>query len=266
MTIRANFKKSRYVLSSVRNPLRTIRSLSKFSEDGFSELDICFKDGSHFESLPIGAAWMMISYYYWSHRKECYSRDDLSALHSVGVEIYSKLEEKCRKWVPDLWNLQGTHGITFMLVRKFKPHLIVETGIAHGYSARIILEALRLNSGGKLISVEIADEVDVCGSKLAPGWLVPYELRDNWKVITGDSIKMLGEINETPDIFIHDSWHAEAHMLNEYRWASRHLKPSGILISDDIDRNMAWRKFHKEQPDFRTYIESATTGVSLKRN
>ncbi len=54
-------------------------------------VDACFNDGSHCESEPIAAAWMMVSYYYWSHRKECYSRDCITALSLLGMEIYSKL-------------------------------------------------------------------------------------------------------------------------------------------------------------------------------
>ena len=48
------------------------------------------------------------------------------------------------------------------------------------------------------------------------------------------------------DIFIHDSLHTYDHMLFEYRTAWPHLRPGGILLSDDTDWNRAFPTFAAE--------------------
>lgn len=264
MPFRQNLSKSLTVFKCTRNPIKVARGLSRFRQDGFYEVDLEFKDGTKFSGVPVGAAWMLISYYYWSHGKACYSQSDLEVLHSLGQEIYSNLKKQCGHWVKEMWGLQGTHGIVFMLVRKLKPNLIIETGIAHGYSARIILEALKMNGKGKLVSMDISESLTLCEKTLTQGWLVPQEIRESWTPIVGDSRKVLESISEHPDIFIHDSAHNEEYMMSEYNWASRMLLPGGYLVSDDIDRSEAWVKFHHQNPGYERYVETYTTGVSIK--
>ena len=42
----------------------------------------------------------------------------------------------------------------YLLVRKYKPKVILETGVANGISTYFILKALHLNGSGKLISID----------------------------------------------------------------------------------------------------------------
>ena len=264
MNITKNIRKSIYVSNSLRRPLQTIRNLSKYREDGFKKIDLEFKNGSKFDSVNLGTAWMLTSYYYWSKRFGCFDPSDLNALNEVGNQIYFQVQQKFKTWRSGLWGLLGTHGIVFMMVRKFKPDTIIETGIAHGYSAEIILKALSLNGRGRLKSIDIDQKVHIEDIEVDVGWVVSPSLRDRWEVMIGDSKVLLDTITDQPDIFIHDSLHTEDHMLFEYSWAKNHLKTNGFLISDDIDRNRAWQIFHTTNKDFKEYLKTPTTGVSQK--
>jgi hypothetical protein len=48
------------------------------------------------------------------------------------------------------------------------------------------------------------------------------------------------------DLFYHDSLHTFEHMLWEYQTAWRFLRDGGILLSDDIFWNRAFRIFARE--------------------
>jgi hypothetical protein len=266
MTMSSNLKKSIYVYRSVKHPIKTIRDLAKFRDDGFKSIDLEFRRGFKFQNVSLGTAWMLISYYYWSNRFQVFNLDDMNQLNEIGSKIYSRLMKKFKTWPNDLWGLQGTHGIVFMLIRKFKPELTIETGIAHGYSAEVILTALSLNGKGRLQSIDIDEVVHLQNADLNIGWVVTPSFFPIWDKKIGDSKIILSNSGQIPDIFIHDSLHTKEHMLSEYYWAKEHLKPNGILISDDIDRNKAWKIFHRRNKEFKQYLRSATTGVSRKIN
>ena len=264
MDIVDNFRKLTYVMRSVNHWTNTARELSHWKENGLAQINLKFKDLQEFNNVTIGTAWAMISYYFWSHRINAYDRDDLRELYKVGEEIYSKIRQECKSWPYGGWGLQGTHGILFLVVRKYKPKLIVETGIASGYSSAIILMAMKLNTFGRLISIDIDNAVSICGIVKEIGWLVPDLLKQAWTKTIGSSKERLSEIKEPIDIFYHDSDHSKENMLSEFNWANAHLRKGGILVSDDIDWNSAWKDFLKANLSFRRIIETVSTGVALK--
>ena len=259
-----NIRKLSYSMRSVKNWVRTSRDLSQWKEDSLKQISLTFKDFQAFDNVTLGTAWAMISYYFWAHRMNAYDKEDLKELYSIGEEIYSKIKTECNTWPHGIWGLQGTHGILFLVVRKFKPNLIVETGIASGYSSTVILTAMRKNGSGRLISIDIQNKLDICGKTKEAGWLVPEELKENWTKTIGSSKEKLLEINEPIDIFYHDSEHSEENMTREFNWAKMHLKKGGILISDDIDWSNAWKRFLKANKSFKKIIGAVSTGVSVR--
>ena len=60
--------------------------------------------------------------------------------------------------------------------------------------------------------------------------------------------KLLKELG-TIDVFLHDSLHTYEHMMFEYTQAWRHLRVSGILMSDDVNEgwSLAFIDFCKER-------------------
>jgi predicted O-methyltransferase YrrM len=138
--------------------------------------------------------------------------------------------------------------LQYAAVRAFQPDIVVETGIANGVSSAYLLLALQMNGRGTLYSVGL-DEPKYLPSGKSLGWIVPRELQASWKLQVGDSRailpRLLAEIGST-DIFIHDSLHTYEHMLWEYRVAFPHLRPGGLLFSDDAMWNSAFPEFALE--------------------
>ena len=259
-----DLRKSYYVFMSTSKGYATSKVLSTWRENGLRRIDLTFKDGTECSNVPLGAAWSMISYYYWSHKLQSYNIQDLNDLKDIGLYIYKKIEETYDHWPKGGWGMQGTHGILYALIRRYKPEHLIETGIAHGYSATVILSAMKKNNMGTLTSVDNSDVIRFFGKEKDIGWLVPDELRSNWEIKIGLTKDVLPKLNSEFDAFYHDSDHSETNMLFEFRWADEHLKPNGLMISDDIDLNRAWKIFNQQHRNYKNIIKSATTGVSIK--
>lgn len=156
--------------------------------------------------------------------------------------------------------LDSKSQILYFLVRKLKPKIIVETGVAAGESTSYILQAISDNGFGKLYSIDLPFQWYIYGNhKLhldslpagkLPGYLVPEKLKKNWQLILGDTyeklpqlLKKLGNIN----IFLHDSEHSDKAMTFEYKTSWPHIEKGGLLLSDDVSYTKAFGKFLKNK-------------------
>jgi predicted O-methyltransferase YrrM len=138
--------------------------------------------------------------------------------------------------------------LQYAVVRAIKPKIVVETGVANGVSSAYLLLALQANGRGTLYSVGLNDPQYLPAGK-SLGWVVPQELRSTWKLLLGDSRTILPGLLDgidSTDIFIHDSLHTYEHMLWEYRAAYPHIRPGGLLFSDDAKWNSAFPEFALE--------------------
>ncbi|MCI0563286.1 MAG: class I SAM-dependent methyltransferase [Nitrososphaera sp.] len=131
----------------------------------------------------------------------------------------------------------------YALVLLCRPQSLVEIGVAEGVTSFYLLTGLKAVGGGHLTSIDLPG--------LTPEWQretgrsVPAELHARWSLVLGPSsfklprvLKGLGEI----DLAVHDGTHHAAAQIREYQLLWRHLKPGGILLSDDVD-NGAFAKF-----------------------
>jgi len=151
-------------------------------------------------------------------------------------------------------NLNTTFGKwIYCCIRVTKPDSVIETGVAHGYSSWIILNALHKNQKGKLYSIDLPnnDTNNDYNFKNQPetGWLVPEALKSRWELKLGDAKILLPEILnkiETLDVFFHDSDHSYEHMKYEFNTVNRFLKKGGILLSDDVHKNKAFSEYVNE--------------------
>lgn len=138
--------------------------------------------------------------------------------------------------------------LQYMAIRAFQPDTIVETGVANGVSSAHILLALQKNERGTLHSIGLNDPQYLpLGKSL--GWIVPEALKSRWNLLVGDSRDLLPSLLAklgTVDVFVHDSLHTYDHMLWEFRTAEPHLRPGGLLISDDAAWNSAFPEFCRE--------------------
>ncbi|MEP7265403.1 MAG: class I SAM-dependent methyltransferase, partial [Bacteroidota bacterium] len=148
-------------------------------------------------------------------------------------------------------NINTTFGKwIYCCVRVVKPKIIVETGVSHGSSSWIILNALHKNKTGQLISVDLPDNdlnsnYNFNGSAQT-GWLVPAELRNQWNLQLGDAKKILPQLLEKSkeiDLFFHDSDHSFEHMQWEFNTIFPYLIKDGLVLSDDVHQHAAFPEF-----------------------
>lgn len=129
------------------------------------------------------------------------------------------------------------------LTRHRKPLTIVETGVARGFTTRVILEALEANGAGRLFSIDLPPPLEAGRLANEAGAAVTDELKGRWTLIEGSSRRQLpGLLNDlgTIDLFVHDSRHTYRNMSFELRLAWRALAAGGFLVADDVHGNAAF--------------------------
>jgi hypothetical protein len=128
--------------------------------------------------------------------------------------------------------------------------------VANGVSTSYLLLALQKNGQGVLHSIGLDDPGYLPTGK-ALGWVVPDWLKSRWVPHIGDSRVLLPQVLRelgSIDIFIHDSLHTYEHMNWEYRTAYPHIRPGGLLFSDDALWNKAFQEFGSESGAARARI------------
>ena len=134
--------------------------------------------------------------------------------------------------------------LLYFLVKFSQPDVVVETGVANGFSSSYILLAIDSLSKGRLISIDYL--MMPWHTKEKVGQAIPEPLRKWHELIIGNSMTELRKLkNKTKhfDIFLHDSSHTYKHMMEEYQIAWPHLKNGGFLLSDDVSQNDAFLEF-----------------------
>ncbi len=138
--------------------------------------------------------------------------------------------------------------ILYILVRIYKPSVCLETGVFYGGNTCFILNALRRNNHGQLISIDlpannitsnqrhhlvgdsenIADGLDI-------GFLIHENLKIRWSLIRGDSHKEIPKIDKQIDLYIHDSEHSFHFIREEMLLILPKISENAVIIADDLD-------------------------------
>lgn len=230
--------------------------------------------------------------------------DDYLSQEYYFNQIHEKLSTLENKSIQPnrLGNIKGK--ILYSIVKSSMPTNIIETGVATGYSTSLILMALNENNYGLLNSIDypnyqsILEKIlrdlnckglartlltfdglkSVAGYILKSnyyhipkgkksGWVIPTELKDRWGLHIGISEKLLlNVINKVGSIelFFHDSDHSKSNMLFEFDTIWPHLKENGIIVSDDINLNDAFKEFCNKNVFKRAAIYNGSLGVIIK--
>lgn len=135
--------------------------------------------------------------------------------------------------------------VCYALVRLARPQVAVETGVAHGYSSAVILQALADNNqSGHLYSIDLPPFRP--GVTPFVGGAVPDRLRAQWELILGPDRQMLPPLLERlppVDFFHYDSDKSYEGMLHTLKRAWPYLRPGAWLMMDDIHSNDAFLDF-----------------------
>jgi len=130
------------------------------------------------------------------------------------------------------------------LIAHLQPATVVETGVAHGVTSRVILEGLRRNGNGHLWSVDLPAIDAALHHEI--GVAVPEALRSRWTYVEGTSRQRLPALArrlQRIDLFVHDSLHTARNTNFELDTVWPTLPPGGAAVVDDINRNLGFGRF-----------------------
>lgn len=140
----------------------------------------------------------------------------------------------------------GHLDLLYHLVRTRRPEWVLETGVASGWSSLAILLGMENNRTGTLVSIDRPDMQLPDDNRI--GDAVPDRLRARWRVHLGvDRDRLPEALTRIPagtlGLVHYDSDKSYYGRAWAYRLIWQHLKPGGLLVSDDIGDNEAFRDF-----------------------
>jgi len=145
------------------------------------------------------------------------------------------------------------------VARHIRPAAVIETGVAHGISSRVVLEALIRNDEGHLWSIDLPHPLDhrLHGQT---GVAVSDSCRSRWTYLEGESRRRLpplvAKVGKV-ELFIHDSLHTAKNTLFEMEQAASAMPPGGIMLVDDIRGHDGFAIFARHHPEFKTVLCSS---------
>ncbi len=137
-----------------------------------------------------------------------------------------------------------------------RPEVVIETGVAHGVTSRIVLEGLEQNHFGRLWSIDLPFPFDhrLHGET---GIVVTDPCRHRWTYLEGSSKQRLpplvADVGHV-EMFIHDSLHTAENTVFEMEQAASAMPAGGVMLVDDIDSHMGFATFAKRHPGYQTII------------
>jgi len=141
-------------------------------------------------------------------------------------------------------------------VLHIRPGIVVETGVAHGVSSRIVLEAMNQNGCGHLWSIDLPYPIDR-RLHAQTGAAVTDACRPRWSYLEGESTKrlppLIAQVRHV-EFFIHDSLHTARNTLFEMEQAARAMTPGGVMLVDDIRMHEGFSIFCQRHPEYQTII------------
>jgi len=165
-----------------------------------------------------------------------------SQLWKESVEASGQIQRLADRKLADL-NIDlgggGNYPLLYFMVRKLRPHVVVETGVAVGFSSKAVLYALKQNGAGRLYSSDFP-YFRIPDPEKYIGYIVDDDLKAGWTCLTkGDRRnlpKILSQVDMI-DLFHYDS--DKSYLGRE--WALELILPrmrkGGVIIMDDLNDN-----------------------------
>lgn len=157
-------------------------------------------------------------------------------------------------------------------VRHSRPEVVIETGVAHGVTSRIVLEALNENDLGHLWSIDLPFPFDTSLHEQT-GAAVTDACRPRWSYREGSSRQRLPSLTAEVghvEVFIHDSLHTAKNTLFELEQAASVMRAGGVMLVDDIGSHEGFPAFATRHPEYETIVcpsadDVGLFGVAVKR-
>jgi Methyltransferase domain len=144
-----------------------------------------------------------------------------------------------------------------------RPEIVIETGVAHGVTTRIVLEAMRQNDYGHLWSIDLPHFFDR-RLHAHTGIAVTDASRARWSYVEGSSKQrlppLIAEVGQV-QVFIHDSLHTARNTIFEMEQAAAAMPQGGVMLIDDITTHKGFAIFASRHPEYRTIIAQSADGI-----
>jgi hypothetical protein len=159
----------------------------------------------------------------------------------------------------------------YVTCRLLKPRTVVETGVDYGLGCCVICAALLRNAKegqpGTYVGTDIRTEA---------GELLSSPYSSVGKILYGDSLTSLADLNGPIDVFINDSDHSPNYEAKEYEVIKDKLSPEGVILGDNShcspslanfsEQNGRRFIFFKEEPSQHWYPGAGIGFSFIERN
>ena len=182
---------------------------------------------------------------------------------SFGEEQRWSAEEKLRAIGADLGG-GGAYHLLYFLTRLLRPTVVVETGVAAGFSSRAFLCALRRNGQGRLHSSDFP-YFRLRSPEQYVGVLVEQELRGTWRpLLAGDRVNLpvIADRAARIDLVHYDSDKSHEGRAFALRTLGPRLAPEAVLLFDDIQDNWHFRDLTLDRPFLVFEFEGKWVGMA----
>lgn len=142
----------------------------------------------------------------------------------------------------------GAYPLLAFLVRQRQPEVVVESGVAAGWSSRAILESMVLAGRGTLYSSDFPYFRIADGDRYV-GWVVPDQLRQHWILDTrGDRVALPAIVARAREIHLvhYDSDKTYGGRKFAMECLAPALAPSAVIVMDDIQDNLFFAEWVEE--------------------
>ena len=126
--------------------------------------------------------------------------------------------------------------LLFFLTRFLKPNIVLETGVAAGYSSKVILKAIEKNKNGSLYSSDFP-YFRIKNPEKYIGILLSEKLKQNWNLsIEGDEINLrrFFKVIKKIDLFHYDSDKSYNGKKKVFNLIIEKMSKGSVMIFDDI--------------------------------
>jgi len=194
-------------------------------------------------------------------------RGELGKVSGIHPEIWRRAEQAAAD-SPILMGGAGEVDLLYHLCLHLRAERVVETGVAYGWSSLAVLLALDRMGQGSLASSDMPYALRRSDAQV--GCVVPDALRGRWKLHRRPDRDILPKVlREWPviDLAHYDSDKSEPGRAFGYDLLWKALRPGGVLISDDIQDNLAFRAFSeavRKKPWVLSSRDGAYVGILRK--
>jgi len=190
--------------------------------------------------------------------EDFFSRMD-PVLWKESVEVSEDINKRARTKLSKLQHNLGGGAATpvlYFLTRLLRPQIVVETGVAAGYSSQAILSAIDRNQYGTLYSSDFP-YFRLENPEQYIGYVVDDHLKHNWKLyIEGDNANLpsIARSIDHIDLFHYDSDKSYAGRKWVMETLSTLLTPNAIVLMDDIQDNSFFRDFVQARSEHEWHV------------